>query len=302
MACLLAFAVNAQEDSISVSTKVINVSVSVTDKKGETVTGLAKGDFELYENNKKTDIAFFSTQDAPVSFGIVYDLHPIFSRQTNAVLRSLESFTRGLGTDEDFFLTVFNEYGSLNINFVPTEEQIRRHLSFGERNEPNSLYDAIYFAGNKLRERTNQKKTLIVISDAKDHQSDHGFKELQRLFDSFSVQIYTVILDDKDSWDFGDLSMGERVKRLDIDDSELDKAAIRELSAASGGGATSPRSGNAVDLYRIFENIAVETRRRYSLGFYPAEGDTHKVLVKVIRPNGGKLDLNYQKTYRLRED
>lgn len=297
---ILTAAVSAQDDeTISVSTEIINVSVAVSDGAGKSVRNLSKSDFELFDNKKKTQIDFFSGQNAPISYGIVYDLHPTTTEQTSAILSSLRAFTKNLVQNEDFFVTVFNEYGSLNINFVPTEEQIRRHLSFGERNEPNSLYDAVYFAGNKLRTRVNQKKTLIIISDGKDHQSHHSYKELERLFDSFSVQIYAVILDEEDSWGYGDVTMGEEVKRLELDDSLLKKAAIRELSKDSGGNLTSTQSRNAVDLFEIFESIAGEMRGRYSIGFYPSNGQKHEVEVRVKSENSSKLKLNYQKSFQL---
>lgn len=299
MLFLTPFVQGQDKDTISVSTEIVNVSVAVSDKNGNSVGNLSEADFELFDNGNKAEIAFFSSQNAPISYGIVYDLHPTTTEQTASVLRSLKAFTDGLGQNEDFFLTVFNEYGSLNINFVPSEDQIRRHLSFGERNEPNSLYDAVFYAGTKLRNRTNQKKTLIIISDGIDHQSHHNFKELERLFDSFSVQVYAVILDDTDVWDYEDLSLGEMPRRLTIDESALEKAAIRVLSDQSGGTASAPQTRNSVELFKIFERIYFEMRGRYSLGFYPATGGSHKVEVKATKDAGGKLNLSYRKTYKI---
>lgn len=296
---LAAVAAAQDKDTITVNTEIVNVSVSVTDRKGKPVDGLSKADFALFDNKEKAEIAFFSAENAPVSYGIVYDLHPTTSEQTRSVLRALKAFTDGLGKNEDFFLTIFNEYGSLNVNFVPTEEQIRRHLSFGERNEPNSLYDAVYYAGDKLRPRANQKKTLIIISDGKDDQSHHSFTALESLFDSFSVQIYGVILDKKNVWDYGDLSVGDDVRRLSIDESMLDKSAIQSLSKDSGGTASSSQAKNAIDLYKIFESISNEMRNRYFLGFYPSEGESHEVELRLNKNPDGKLDLSYQKTFKL---
>ena len=234
-----------------------------------------------------------------MSFGIVYDLHPATTRQSKSVLRSLKAFTDTLDANEDFFLTVFNEYGSLNVNFVPSSDQIARHLSFGERNEPNSLYDAVYFAGEKLRSRVNQKKTLIIISDGKDHQSHHGFSELERLLDSFSVQIYAVILDKQNIWDYEELSTDREPSRSRIDESELDKAAIRVLSRDTGGTTSTTPARNTIQLFKIFERIGGEMRDRYSLGFYPVAGGSHKLDVKLNKPDVRDARLSYRKSYKL---
>lgn len=48
------------DDEIKISTTLIQVDVSVTDKKGNIVTDLKPEDFEVYENGKKQDITNFS--------------------------------------------------------------------------------------------------------------------------------------------------------------------------------------------------------------------------------------------------
>ncbi|CAN5782944.1 hypothetical protein BH20ACI4_BH20ACI4_34170 [soil metagenome] len=49
-----------ETDVIKISTTLIQVDVTVTDKKGNIVTDLKPGDFEVYENGKKQDITNFS--------------------------------------------------------------------------------------------------------------------------------------------------------------------------------------------------------------------------------------------------
>ena len=56
----------------------------------------AKGKFEIFDNSKKQEIEYFSAGDAPVSFGIVYDMHPTTEERTTAVLESLREFAKRL--------------------------------------------------------------------------------------------------------------------------------------------------------------------------------------------------------------
>ena len=49
-----------QDDVVKISTALIQVDVSVTDKKGNVVTDLKAGDFEIYENGEKQPISNFS--------------------------------------------------------------------------------------------------------------------------------------------------------------------------------------------------------------------------------------------------
>src|SRR5688572_22279489 len=62
------------EDIVKISTTLIQIDVTVTDKKGNLVTDLKPEDFEIYENKQKQDITNFSfvsaapeTKPAPVS-------------------------------------------------------------------------------------------------------------------------------------------------------------------------------------------------------------------------------------------
>jgi VWFA-related protein len=52
--------VEEDKDSIKISTTLIQVDVTVTDKDGKVVTDLKPGDFEVYENGKKQGITNFS--------------------------------------------------------------------------------------------------------------------------------------------------------------------------------------------------------------------------------------------------
>jgi VWFA-related protein len=52
------------ENAIRVRTDLVEVPVVVRDSNGVVVTGLTKGDFEVYDQNKKRDISFFAVETA----------------------------------------------------------------------------------------------------------------------------------------------------------------------------------------------------------------------------------------------
>lgn len=53
-----------EEQTIRISTELVQLDVVVTDKNGQAVRGLTKNDFELYEGGKKQLISFFELVDA----------------------------------------------------------------------------------------------------------------------------------------------------------------------------------------------------------------------------------------------
>jgi len=47
--------------------------VTITDPMNRLVTGLDKENFELFEGSSKEEIKTFSSEDAPVSLGVIFD-------------------------------------------------------------------------------------------------------------------------------------------------------------------------------------------------------------------------------------
>ena len=125
---LVSSSVFAQDTAISVETNLVTLNVGVTDRNGIFVKGLTKDDFMLAEGGTDRKIDVFSANDAALSIGIVYDMHALNDQTTN-VLEALKRFTGRLEPHDDYFITVFNEKGSVTTDFVPDADQLRSHLS-----------------------------------------------------------------------------------------------------------------------------------------------------------------------------
>src|SRR6185436_3831194 len=121
--------ITAQEESVVTRTDFVGVNVIVTDKSGRYVRGLTRDDFELFDEKVKQEIAHFSSDPAPVSLGIVYELHPGTADRRSAMLAALRQFARNLGEEDDFFFMAFGAQGSVTTGFVPTEDQVINHLA-----------------------------------------------------------------------------------------------------------------------------------------------------------------------------
>ena len=62
-----------KEPSIRVETTLVLINVTVTDPMNRFVTGLEKEHFTLFEDKSSQTIAQFSSEDAPLSVGLVFD-------------------------------------------------------------------------------------------------------------------------------------------------------------------------------------------------------------------------------------
>lgn len=288
--------------AIRVETNLVNVDVAVRDEKGDFVENITKDQFDIFDNNSKRQIEYFSSGDAPVSFGIICDLHPTTNERTTAVLEALRQFGRELRTEDNLFVTVFDRRGSFTSDFVPTVGQVTTNLT-GISAVPNSLYDAIYASAARLRTSKNLKRTLLVITDSADDHSRHSFSDLVDEFKKFDVQIYAVIWDQSRQVSYTDVIRdGIPRTKVSSDATSLDRVAMLELTLRNGGTSYTPTVQNARELYRIFSQIGFEMRKQYSLGFYPEANDGRQHQLKIIfRPTGriGKgTVLSYRPSYQ----
>lgn len=286
---------SAQDEPVRIQTEMVTVNVAVRNESGKFVKGLKAEQFEIFDNKIKQEIAYFSADNAPVSYGIVYDMHPTTEDRTAAVLDSLRTFTKGLGAEDRFFIIAFNERGFLNLDFVPTAEQIQNNL---KRAEPRSLYDAIYLAADRLQTGKNLKRVLLVISDSEDHQSRHDFSDVTKILKTFDAQVYAVIFDESEMWRYSDITGDKRVRRIYDDVSPLDRAALEKLVMKSGGTTNFPVTASGQELYKIYRQIDWEMRCLYSLSFYPAESDGKRHDLRIGLPSSVKGSKKFALTYR----
>ena len=290
--------VPAQDDEIRVETNLVTMNVAVTDKSGNYIKNLKPEDFEVFDGRLKREIEHFSSEDAPVYFGIVYDMQT--EAQTKDVLEAMRRFAGQLGQNDDYFVTVFNERGSLTTDFVPTNEQITKQI---DDRKPNSLYDAIVAASEKVRERKNAKQVLLVLTDGEDNASRYSLKDLRLYLRSVNMPVYTVNFDKTDArtWNYTDVNHWRESRRLDrYETGELNKAALDEICKTSGGLSFEKTIYNRLYLYTIFTKILTEVENQYVIGFYPEtqDGKWHKLKVRVNAENGKALKLSNRKGYQ----
>jgi Ca-activated chloride channel family protein len=293
------------DETIRVETNLVTLNIAVTDRNGNYVKGLQKKDFQIFDNNSEQAIDEFSAEEAPVAFGIVYDMHPATGEQSANVLESLRKFTRELPAKDSFFVTVFNERGSLTTDFVPTGEQIQTALAGAQPSTPNSLYDAIFAASGKIRERKNSKQVLLVLTDGEDHSSHHSLKELRLHLRSVNLPIYTIAFHDENrrqEWGYSDIhrNQGRRQTLGLAETNRLNQAALAELSKTSGGQAFEREIQSRLFIYAICKKIQAEVENQYVVGFYADnfDGKWHKLKVRVDGERDKKLSLSNRRGYQ----
>jgi Ca-activated chloride channel family protein len=260
---------------VIVNTDLITLTVTVTDTYGRYVSGLSKNAFTILEEKQPQEITYFSDDDAPVSVGVIFDVSG--SMSGDKIRRAREALSKFIQTSHDsdeYFLIGFNSRAQLLLDKTRDGDAVLDKLTFVETRGQTALYDAVYLGVEKVQRGTHPKRALLVISDGQDNNSRYSFDNLRRLLKESDVTVYGV----------GILSGSDAGSSLGMEGQGI----LDELSGVSGGKAFFPRSGAEMD--DIFEQIALELRHQYSIGYKPAnfngDGKWRKVKVKVTPPRG----------------
>lgn len=260
---------------VIVNTDLITLTVTVTDTYGRYVSGLSKNAFAILDEKQPQEITYFSDDDAPVSVGILFDVSGSMSGDKVKKARdALAKFIQTSHNSDEYFLIGFNSRAQLLIDKTRDGDAVLDKLTFVQTRGNTALYDACYLGVEKVQRGTHPKRALLLISDGQDNNSRYTFDNLRRLLKESDVVLYGV----------GILSGGDASSSLGMEGQGI----LDELSNVSGGKAFFPRSDAEMD--DIFEQIALELRHQYSIGYKPnnftGDGKWRKIKVKVTPPRG----------------
>jgi Ca-activated chloride channel family protein len=264
-----------QKGVVITNTDLITFTVTVTDTYGRYVSGLGKSAFTVLDEKKPQEITFFSDDDAPVSVGVLFDVSGSMSGDKIKRARdALSKFIQTSHNSDEYFLIAFNSRAQLLLDKTRDGNAVLDKLMFVQTRNNTALYDACYLGVEKVQRGAHPKRALLLISDGQDNNSRYTFNELRRLLKESDVTLYGVgILSGSDAGS----SMGMEGQGI-----------LDELASVSGGKAFFPRSNAEMD--DIFEQIALELRHQYSIGYKPVnfanDGRWHKIKVKVNPPRG----------------
>ena len=261
--------------SVITNTDLITLTVTVTDTYGRYVSGLGKSAFTVFDNKQQQEITHFSDDDSPVSVGVIFDVSG--SMSGDKVKRARDALAKFIQTSHDsdeYFLIAFNSRAQLLLDRTRDGDSVLNKLTFVETKSQTALYDACYLGVEKVQRGAHSKRALLLISDGQDNDSRYTFNELRKLLKESDVTLYAV----------GILSGSDAGSALGMEG----QGVLDELSGVSGGKAFFPRS--AAEMDDIFEQIALELRHQYSIGYrldpFITDGKWHRVKVKVQPPRG----------------
>ena len=259
---------------LRVDVPLVQIPVHVTTTLGASVTNLKADSFDIFEDGVKQKITHFSSEDAPISIGMLLDSSGSMRNKIRKSSEAAAAFFKTANADDEFFLIEFNERPKLAVPFTRDSETLYKHIVHARPIGRTSLLDAIHLAMVQMKSAKNLRKAIVIFSDGGDNRSRYTESEIKAAMRESGVQVYAMGIFDPD--DIPRKTPEERNGPRLLDD-----------LAEETGGRHYPVN-NLDDLPAVCEKIGAELRYQYMLGYTPSnadeEGGYRKVKVVVPSP------------------
>jgi VWFA-related protein len=218
--------------TMSVEAKVVNLPVTVRDKKGKIVTNLTKDDFDLKEDGKPQSIRYFSQEtNLPLTVGLLVDTsmseRDNIDRERTASRSFLDqmitrpadrAFVIHFDREIELLQDLTSDHAKLekavgeidvqpSVESTPTSDQDSgQHRTHGGAG--TKLYDAIFLACDEVAKKQTGRKAIVVLTDGEDRGSQENLNDAIESAQKSETIVYTIYIGGHEDHDYNNNGMG----------------------------------------------------------------------------------------------
>jgi VWFA-related protein len=202
--------------TMSVNAKVVNLPVTVRDKKGKIVRDLTKDDFDLEEDGKPQTIRYCSQEtNLPLTIGLLVDTsmseRDNMDRERVASRSFLDqmitrpqdrAFVIHFDREVELLQDLTSDHGKLEkaVGLIDTERSVDNSSNQGSGQTQRghgggtALYDAIFLACDEIQKKQTGRKAIVVLSDGEDRGSKETMNEAVESAQKAETVVYTIYI------------------------------------------------------------------------------------------------------------
>lgn len=301
---------------------LVSVPVTVSDREGRYIPGLKKEDFNLFEDGVRQNVAFFATEDEPLSVALVLDTSGSTKDVLDKIKGAARDFIKLLNPNDQCQIATFDSQVRILSSFTSDQPTLLNSLDKARSASEDGtvMFRAVEQVARQSFPNIQGRKVIVLLSDGKDFGSPGTKDELLILLEEMDVMIYTIfyqtgtgsvklsiapdgsIKEEKETPKPPEKKAPKKKKGYTIfipvpgevytekDVKLTEKASgaeainsLKQMSDTTGGRFYLSDTPN---LSEIFKKIAAEVRQQYRLGYYTKDAsDTaiRDIVVKVER-------------------
>lgn len=254
-----------QDETIRLSTNLIEVFLTVRDD-NRFVNDLTEANFEVYDEGIQQQLAFFETEDRPVSIALLLDTSGSMQRVMGMLQDAAGKFVQGLKAEDEVTVIGFGgmvkELAPLSRDKSKLTDAINQTTSEGA----TPLYDAIVRAILKL-EAGSGRRAIVLITDGMDTQSQLSADSVIKMSGQMAVPLFAI-------------GAGEALKEYKL------RNTLEEMTERTGGKAFFVKME---ELPKAFKEITANLKASYRAGYYvnkQMDGKWHTLSVRLKSAKG----------------
>ncbi|HTV58185.1 MAG TPA: VWA domain-containing protein [Verrucomicrobiae bacterium] len=260
---------------IQVTTRLVHLVATVTDRHHDLVTNLDQSDFKVSEDGVPQQIRFFGREtDLPLRIGMLLDtsnsIRDRLEFEQDAAIDFLDSVIRHNKDDRAFLMTFDNEPEVIQ-DYTGDLDQLSTAIRAQRAGGGTALNDAIVLASQKLLNSpppkgndTDVRRVMVLISDGDDNLSDHALSDAVESAIRAEASIYCISTNTE--WLSTDSGVPEKYHI------EAGDKVLTEFADQSGGRVFFPYK--VEDLAQSFLDIGDELRSQYFIAYAPTNPAT----------------------------
>jgi len=287
---ITAHAAGAEDGKMPVfraSAALVNLTVTVNDRKQRPVDGLTPSDFKVYEDGFPQDITLFEPQRLPLDLVLILDTSTSTRGSREKVRHAAAQLVDRMQSGDEAEVLVFAR-GTYRVCDFTGDTTVVKHAleTVSPEDEKSHIHRAILVALDDLRRRPAHERHQVVViltdGDDNDGLADDDWLMLQA---SRSAATFYIVYTPRVT-----IGADEEFR------ASRDRALLERIARQSGGFLVD--LATPYELTLRFGRIAEEIRSRYRIGYAPAPerpaGKWRYLQVVVSRPN---LSVRHRERY-----
>ena len=257
--------------AIKVEVHLVEVYATVHDHKGGYVDGLARDNFQVFDDGRAERITNFETSGQSLSCGILLDTTGSMAEALPRVKNSIVKLIDALDPQDSVGIYTFDSRLTVRQEFTTDKQAAKRAILRTRAEGQTALFDALSEAAQEVATRAG-KKVLIVFTDGDDNASVLNSTAAIARAKKLGIPLYAI-------------AEGEATHSHDL------RKILDELSERTGGAAYQVKKPNEIE--EVFAKISEELKHLYMIAYQPPAntGDAkwHKIEVAVRGIKGYRI-------------
>jgi VWFA-related protein len=269
----------------AVSSQLMRVNASVTDRNGRAIPGMRDADFSVYEDGSERKIVTVSPTSEPFNLVLLLDVSGSVEERIDFIRKAARDFLRTVSPQDRISIISFHDDIRIISDFTTDRALLSKRLDELDAGGATALYDALgYTLVDTLKPLRGERTAVVIMSDGDDNKSFVPFPAILEATIESGALVYPLYVPSglipEGSVPQPSITIDPmRTKYLTITTRAAEEGA--KLAQVSGGVFYSVKRLD--DLQKAYADIVAQMRTAYTITYNSNSSAHRRVRVRANR-------------------